>query len=116
MTELSLRSCSSASAGKVRSEKSISTVTTVIRFSPVRLGSCISSHRFGQPRSCKSLLSPVWALHESEVGVVDLQRTFIGAARTEDLKLRPCLLRVKTKDRTTNLIVSVTGAALGAER
>lgn len=63
-----------------------------------------------------TLSSPsVWALHESEAGVVDWQRTFIGVPRTDAPKVAPRFLRVKVKnDETTSLVVSATETALGA--
>ena len=62
-----------------------------------------------------SLLPPVRALHESEAGVVDWQKTFIGVPRTDRPQVAPSFLRVKTQgDETTSLIISATGTTLGA--
>ena len=53
-----------------------------------------------------SLLLPVWALHESEAGVVDWQKTFIGVPRTDGSQVAPSFLRVKTQgDETTSLVI-----------
>jgi len=64
---------------------------------------------------CTITLSSVWALHESEAGVVDWQKSFIGVPRTDGPKVAPSFLRVKTKeDETTSLVISATERALGA--
>jgi len=64
---------------------------------------------------CTLSLPPVLALHESEAGVVDWQKTFIGVPRTDGLQVAPNFLRVKTKeDETTSLVISATDATLGA--
>ena len=64
---------------------------------------------------CTLPLPSVWALHESEAGVVDWQKTFIGVPRTDEPQAAPSFLRVKTKgDETTSLVISVTEATLGA--
>jgi hypothetical protein len=64
---------------------------------------------------CTLSLPPVWALHESEAGVVDWQKTFIGVPRTDGPQIGPSFLRVKTKgDDTTSLVISATETTLGA--
>ena len=65
--------------------------------------------------SCTLSLSSVWALHESEAGVVDWQKTFIGVPRTNEPQVAPSFLRAKTKgEETTSLVVSATETTLGA--
>lgn len=60
-------------------------------------------------------LSSVWALHETEAGVVDWQKTFVGVPRTDGLQVAPSFLRVKTQTNDTrSLIFSATGTTLGA--
>ena len=60
-------------------------------------------------------LLPVRALHESEAGVVDWQKTFIGVPKTDRPQVAPSFLRVKTKeDETTSLVISATETTLGA--
>ena len=64
---------------------------------------------------CTLSLPSVWALHESEAGVVDWQKTFIGVPRTDEPQVTPSFLRMKTKeDETTSLVISATEATLGA--
>lgn len=60
-------------------------------------------------------ISPVWALHESEAGVVDWQKTFVGVPRTDGPRVAPSFVRVKARGNdTTSLIISATERALGA--
>ena len=64
---------------------------------------------------CALPLPPVWALHESEAGVVDWQKTFVGVPRTDVPQVAPSFLRMKGRDdETTSLIVSATDVTLGA--
>lgn len=64
---------------------------------------------------CTLPTSPVQALHESEAGVVDWQKTFLGVPRTDGPQVAPSFLRVKTKGNdTTNLIISASERTLGA--
>lgn len=64
---------------------------------------------------CILSISSVLALHESEAGVVDWQKTFIGVPRTDNPQSAPSFLRVKTKGNdTTSLIISATDTTLGA--
>ena len=64
---------------------------------------------------CTLSLPSVWALHESEAGVVDWQKTFIGVPRTNEPQVAPSFLRAKTKgDETTSLVISATETTLGA--
>ena len=64
---------------------------------------------------CTLSLPPVRALHESEAGVVDWQKTFIGVPRTNEPQVAPSFLRLKTEgDETRSLIVSATETTLGA--
>ena len=64
---------------------------------------------------CTLSIPYVWALHESEAGVVDWQRTFIGVPRTDSPQVAPSFLRVKTRGNDTkSLIVSATETTLGA--
>lgn len=60
-------------------------------------------------------ISSVWALYESEAGVVDWQKTFIGVPRTDGPQVAPSFLRVKTKaNDTKSLVISTTETTLGA--
>lgn len=60
-------------------------------------------------------ISPVWALHESEAGVVDWQKTFVGVPRTDGPRVAPSFVRVKARGNdTTSLIISATERTLGA--
>jgi len=64
---------------------------------------------------CTLLLPSVWALHESEAGVVDWQKTFIGVPRTDEPRAAPSFLRVKAKgNETTSLVISATETTIGA--
>jgi hypothetical protein len=64
---------------------------------------------------CTLSISPVSALYESEAGVVDWQKTFIGVPRTDGPKIAPSFMRVKAKGNdTTSLVVSATETTLGA--
>jgi len=64
---------------------------------------------------CTLSLPSVWALHESEAGVVDWQKTFIGVPRTNEPQAAPSFLRVKAKgNETTSLVISATETAVGA--
>ena len=64
---------------------------------------------------CTLLPPRAWALHESEAGVVDWQRTFIGVPRTDVSQVAPSFLRVKGRDdETTSLVISATETTLGA--
>ena len=75
----------------------------------------LSSLRTSLLLFCTLSSAPVWALHESEAGVVDWQKTFVGVPRTDVPQVAPSFLRVKAKDdETTSLIISATETALGA--
>lgn len=64
---------------------------------------------------CTLPTSSVWALHESEAGVVDWQKTFTGVPRTDEPQVAPSFMRVKTKGNdTASFIISATGVTLGA--
>ena len=64
---------------------------------------------------CAISPSSVWALQESEAGVVDWQNTFIGVPRTDEPQVSPSFLRVKTRGNDTkSLIISASATMLGA--
>jgi ER membrane protein complex subunit 1 len=64
---------------------------------------------------CTLSTTSVWALHESEAGVVDWQKTFIGVPRTDGPQVAPSFLRVKGKGNDTkSLIISASETTLGA--
>lgn len=64
---------------------------------------------------CTLSISPAQALHESEAGVVDWQRTFVGVPRTDGPQVAPSFVRVKSKTNdTTSLVISATERTLGA--
>ena len=64
---------------------------------------------------CTLPLPSVWALHESEAGVVDWQKTFIGVPRTDEPQAAPSFLRVKAEgNETTSLVISATETTVGA--
>jgi hypothetical protein len=64
---------------------------------------------------CTLSTSSVWALHESEAGVVDWQKTFIGVPTTDRPQVAPGFLRAKTKGNDTkSLVISATETTLGA--
>jgi len=64
---------------------------------------------------CTLLPPTTWALHESEAGVVDWQKTFIGVPRSDESQAAPGFLRVKGKgNETTSLVIFATETTVGA--
>ena len=64
---------------------------------------------------CTLSISSVRALHESEAGVVDWQKTFIGVPRADRPQVAPSFLRVRGRGNDTkSLIISTTETTLGA--
>lgn len=108
-----------ASAGKLRSANAISPSQEPSS----ALGPALSSWVMHIPSLwttslllfCTLPLPPVWALQESEAGVVDWQKTFIGVPRADGPQVTPSFLRVKMKgDETTSLVISASDTTLGA--